>query len=98
MQFFRADHHASVGTRRKQERFPDDPFAVLPIVPSVQRAMNWQSTSPTNTPVVRERYWIEFQSGEMRDCDGCHGANATNQAGQTAPSNTPQTLIALLNR
>ena len=33
------------------------------------------------TPVVRERYWITAQPGEVRACDGCHGVNTTNQAG-----------------
>jgi len=63
-----------------------------------QRAMSWQSISPDNTPVVRERYWVEFQPGEVRACDGCHGSNVVNQAGQPPLSNTPLALIALLNR
>ncbi len=71
--------------------------SVAAFVPA-QRAMSWQSTSPNNTPVVRERYWVEFQPGEVRACDGCHGSNTVNQAGQPPPSNTPLALIALLNR
>jgi hypothetical protein len=69
-----------------------------------RRALTWQSLSPAttttlapNTPVVRERYWIEYQPGEIRACDGCHGVNTTNQAGLPAASNTPQALIDLLN-
>ncbi len=70
-----------------------------------RRAMAWQSLTPAagsatlgpNTPVVRERYWIEYQAGEIRACDGCHGVNTTNQAGLPASSNTPQALIDLLN-
>ena len=71
--------------------------SVAAFVPA-QRAMSWQSTSPDNTPVVRERYWVEFQPGEVRACDGCHGSNVANQAGQPPPSNTPLALITLLNR
>ncbi|HEX6833816.1 MAG TPA: hypothetical protein VF132_09825 [Rudaea sp.] len=68
-----------------------------------RRAMTWQSLSPNaasalpaNSPVVRERYWIEYQPGEMRACDGCHGVNTTNQAGAPPATNTPQALIDLL--
>jgi hypothetical protein len=68
-----------------------------------RRAMTWQSLSPAtasalapNTPVVRERYWIEYQPGEIRACDGCHGVNTINQAGLPAATNTPQALIDLL--
>jgi hypothetical protein len=71
--------------------------SVAAFVPA-RRAMTWQSTSANNTPVVRERYWVEFQPGEVRACDGCHGANVANQAGQPAPSNSPLALVALLNR
>jgi len=72
-----------------------------------QRALTWTSLAPAsspnnpvwaapNTPVVRERYWIEYQPGEIRACDGCHGVNVMNQAGQPPATNTPQALIALL--
>lgn len=69
-----------------------------------RRAMTWQSLSPTNTPVVRERYWVEFQAGEIRACDSCHGVNKLSQAQQgvypqTNPTPPPpsQSLIDLLN-
>ena len=58
------------------------------------------ATAPTlapHTPVVRDGYWLEYQPGELRGCDGCHGVNTTNQAGLPASSNTPQALIDLLN-
>ena len=72
-----------------------------------QRAMTWTTLAPAssptnpawvaaNAPVVRERYWIEYQPGEIRACDGCHGVNVTNQAGLPAATNTPQALIDLL--
>jgi hypothetical protein len=62
------------------------------------RAMAWNSTAADGTPVVRERYWINFQPGEIRACDGCHGVNQQNQAGQPAAANTALALRALLAR
>jgi hypothetical protein len=71
-----------------------------------QRPMVWQSLAPTaacgtspdpaGAAVVRERYWIEFQPGEIRACNSCHGVNQQNQAGQTVPANQPQALANLL--
>lgn len=52
-----------------------------------RRALAWQATAPDGTPVVRERYWITFQPGEIRACDGCHGVNQANQAGAPASEN-----------
>ncbi|MEO8670422.1 MAG: hypothetical protein ABI411_03840 [Tahibacter sp.] len=65
-----------------------------------RRALAWHSTSPTGTPVVRERYWISFQPGEIRACDGCHGVNQQNQATppQSAAQNTSLALRSLLAR
>lgn len=72
-----------------------------------QRPMVWQSLAPTascgtspqppGAPVVRERYWIDFQPGEIRACNSCHGVNQQNQAGQAAPANQPQALADLLD-
>jgi len=72
-----------------------------------QRPMVWQSLAPASAcgsspqpasaPVVRERYWIEFQPGEIRACNSCHGVNQTNQAGQSVPVNQPQALADLLD-
>jgi hypothetical protein len=62
------------------------------------RALAWHSTAPNGAPVVRERYWITFQPGEIRACDGCHGVNHQNQAGQPAAQNTAQALVTLLSR
>ncbi len=61
-----------------------------------RRALSWQSTDVNHVPVVRERYWISIQAGEIRACDGCHGINQTNQAGQGPAQNTPQALVELL--
>jgi len=69
--------------------------SVAAFVPA-NRAMTWQLVSPTGVPVVRERYWITFQPGEVRVCTSCHGLNDYNQAHQTTPTNPPQALLPLL--
>lgn len=63
-----------------------------------RRALSWQTTAPNGTPVVRERFWLTWQPGEIRACDGCHGINRTGQTGQPAATNTPQALVALLQQ
>ncbi len=60
------------------EIYPDGSVAAF--VPA-RRAMAWQSLDPSGTPVVRERYWITFQPGEIRACGGCHGVNDLDQSG-----------------
>lgn len=65
------------------------------IVPA-QRALSWQLTAPDGTGIVRERYWLTFQPGEIRVCAACHGLNETDQAGGTVPENPPQALLDLL--
>lgn len=69
--------------------------SVAAIVPA-QRALSWQSTTPAGEPVVRERYWINVQPGEIRVCDGCHGVNRDNQAGDPAADNDALALRDLL--
>ena len=61
-----------------------------------RRAMTWQLVDPDNAPVVRERYWISFQPGEIRTCSGCHGANTTTQDGNPPPTNPPEALRDLM--
>jgi hypothetical protein len=73
--------------------FPDGSVAMF--VPA-RRALSWQSTAPNGTPVVRERYWLTVQPGEVRMCEGCHGINRFGQAGQPDATNTPLALTALL--
>lgn len=63
-----------------------------------RRAMTWQLTGPTGVGVVRERFWLTFQPGEIRVCGSCHGANDKDQAGNTTPENPPQALSSLLQR
>jgi len=65
------------------------------LVPA-HRAMSWQLTAGDGTPVVRERYWLTFQAGEIRVCASCHGVNSLDQAGQSEPQNPPQALQRLL--
>jgi hypothetical protein len=61
-----------------------------------RRAVTWQLTDSIGTPVVRERFWLTMQPGEIRVCASCHGVNQTDQSGQGVPTNTPQALTALL--
>jgi hypothetical protein len=60
------------------------------------RAVTWQLTGTTNDSVVKERYWISFRPGEVRTCANCHGINAVDQLGRTAPTNSPAALHQLL--
>lgn len=69
--------------------------SVAALVPA-QRALAWQLTDPVAVPVVRERNWLTFQPGEIRTCDGCHGVNHLNQAGEPPASNSPEALRTLL--
>jgi hypothetical protein len=69
--------------------------SVAAFVPA-RRAMSWHLADPNHTPVVRERYWLTFQPGEVRVCASCHGINTKNQLNQTPPTNTPSALTALL--
>ncbi len=73
--------------------FADGSSAIF--VPT-QRALSWQTTAPDGTPVVRERFWLGLQPGEIRTCDGCHGVNRFGQAGQGASTEKPDALVALL--
>jgi len=69
--------------------------SVAALVPA-RRAMSWQLTDGTGTPVVRERYWLTFQPGEVRVCAACHGVNTKDQLGAGAPQNAPEALRGLL--
>lgn len=66
------------------------------IVPA-RRALSWQLTTPSGDPVIRERYWVTFASGEIRSCANCHGINTTDTVlGQPAPTNPPQAFRDLV--
>jgi hypothetical protein len=83
---------------------PTGPAASVPIaadgsvaafVPA-RRALSWHTTAPDGVPVVRERYWVTFQPGEIRACPSCHGVNTHDQAGRGVPLNKPTALRELL--
>jgi hypothetical protein len=69
--------------------------SVAAFVPA-RRAMTWQLSDPNHTGVVRERYWLTFQPGEVRVCASCHGINTASQMNAPPPTNTPAALTALL--
>ena len=69
--------------------------SVAAFVPA-RRAVSWQLTDAAGTPVVRERYWITMQPGEVRVCGSCHGVNTKDQAQRAAPTNAPQAFRQLL--
>jgi hypothetical protein len=83
---------------------PGGPTASVAIAPDgsaaafvpARRALAWQTTAPNGTPVVRERFWVTVQPGEVRACDGCHGVNRNNQGGQAASVQTAQAFVDLL--
>ena len=61
-----------------------------------RRAVTWQTTEPDGDAVVRERYWLTFQPGEIRACTNCHGVNTTDVFGAPAPQNEPAALRELV--
>lgn len=61
-----------------------------------QRALSWQILDTNNVAVVRERYWLTLQPGEIRTCDGCHGVNTLSHDAQPAATNPSQALADLL--
>lgn len=61
-----------------------------------RRALTYQLTDPSGAGVVRERFWLTFQPGEIRVCTSCHGVNSKDQSGANVPTNEPQALSALL--
>lgn len=65
------------------------------VVPA-RRALSWHLTSPTGASVVRERYWLTFQPGEIRTCTSCHGVNTKDQLNRPEPQNKPEALAELL--
>lgn len=71
--------------------------SVAAFVPA-RKAMSWQLTDASGNPVVRERYWLTFQPGEIRTCASCHGINTTDQAGNAPPVNEPKALHLLLQQ
>lgn len=87
---------ASAGAPAGSVRIASD-GSVAAFVPA-GRALVWQSTSPTGQPVVRERYWLTVQPGEVRACDGCHGVNTQSHSGQPASTQVAEAFVDLLSR
>lgn len=71
--------------------------SIAAFVPA-HRALAWQTTDGGGAPVVRERFWVSVQPGELRACDGCHGVNRLNQAGRPRADQPPLALRKLLLR
>lgn len=61
-----------------------------------KRALSWHMTDSAGESVVKERYWVTFQPGEIRVCASCHGLNTTDHTGKTEPQNSPLALAQLL--
>ena len=59
------------------------------------RALAWQLLAPDGTPVVRERYWLTFQPGEIRVCGSCHGVNELDQKGRLKENGRTDIPVAL---
>lgn len=61
-----------------------------------KRALSWQMVDQQNNAVVKERYWVTFQPGEIRVCASCHGVNTTDHLGNPVPTNSPLALAQLM--
>lgn len=61
-----------------------------------RRGVTHQTLDPAGNHVVRERYWITYQPGEIRTCAVCHGLNVADQAGKQTATNAPLALRLLL--
>ena len=72
-----------------------DDGSIAALVPA-RRALSWQLTDEDGIGIVRERYWVTFQPGEIRTCVSCHGASSAVQDGGPPPTNPPQALARLL--
>jgi hypothetical protein len=70
--------------------------SVASFVPT-RRPLSWHLLDPNGKSVVKERYWVSFQPGEVRVCTTCHGLSSHDQLGRDDPQNVPQALVSLLN-
>src|SRR6478735_6758971 len=60
-----------------------DDGSLAALVPA-RRAITHQLLGTNYESVVKERYWITYQPGEIRTCKNCHGINTADQSfGQT---------------
>lgn len=62
-----------------------------------RRAITWALVDSNFNAVVRERYWITTQPGEIRVCASCHGTNDDALSiADPAPQNKPEALRSVL--
>lgn len=94
--------HGLAVTNPREPSFPEgsveiaEDGSMAALVPA-RRAMSWQMNDPIGQAVVRERYWVSFQPGEIRTCNVCHGLSSADQTGNTqVPQNKPEALRKLL--
>ena len=73
-----------------------DDGSMAAFVPA-SRAMTWQLTDSAGAGVVKERYWLTFQPGEVRVCASCHGLSGESQVDSGEPQNPPLALADLLD-
>jgi hypothetical protein len=85
-----ADTNGLAGSLRLAD---DGSFAAL--LPA-RRGITHHLLGTNNESIVKERYWLTYQPGEIRTCKNCHGINTADQAGSAAPANKPQALRELL--
>lgn len=69
--------------------------SVAAFVPA-RRALSWQTAAADGSAIVRERYWLTLQPGEIRVCTSCHGINKSDHLNQSEPVNSPAALARLL--
>ncbi len=61
------------------------------------RAMTWHLTDNVGKSIVKERYWVSFQKGEVRVCASCHGSNeSATLPTQMEPQNKPEAFRTLI--
>jgi hypothetical protein len=70
--------------------------SIAAFVPA-RRALTWQLVDDNHKAVVRERYWVTFQPGEVKVCTSCHGVNTADHLGNPPPTNSPLALKQLLS-
>ncbi|MEI8133964.1 MAG: T9SS type A sorting domain-containing protein [bacterium] len=88
-------NHQEVGERSYSINISSD-GSYAAIVPA-RRALTWALSDSNFSPVVRERYWITTQPGEIRVCASCHGTNdEALVSADPAPQNKPEALRSLL--
>ncbi|MBI3258453.1 MAG: hypothetical protein HYZ54_03075 [Ignavibacteriae bacterium] len=61
------------------------------------RGITWHLTDVAGKSIVKERYWVTFQKGEVRVCASCHGSNENAALPtQMTPQNKPEAFRTLI--